>query len=57
VWWCRQVLIPLETGWFGAYANGSDSIVIPLEKQPFYQYDYIGLKYAHVSLHCTVDRF
>ncbi|ELR19324.1 uncharacterized protein ACA1_265280 [Acanthamoeba castellanii str. Neff] len=38
------VLIPLETGWFGAYANGTDSQVVPLEKQPFYEFDYIGLR-------------
>jgi len=39
-----SVLIPRETGWFGVYANNSISSVVPLEEQPLYKYDYIGLR-------------
>ncbi len=48
----------METGWFGAYANGTDSQIVPLEKQPFYEFDYIGIRsfvrVFRVSAACAV---
>jgi hypothetical protein len=38
------VLIPRETGWFGAFANNSVASVVPLDEQPMYKYDWIGLR-------------
>ena len=40
------MLIPRETGWFGAFANNSVASVVPLEEQPMYKYDWIGLRCA-----------
>lgn len=42
-----EVLIPRETGWFGAFANNSVASVVPLEEQPMYKYDWIGLRTLH----------
>jgi palmitoyl-protein thioesterase len=39
-----QVLIPRETGWFGVFANNSVASIVPLEDQPLYKYDFIGLR-------------
>jgi len=41
------VLIPRETGWFGSFANNSVSAIVPLEEQPMYKYDWIGLRTLH----------
>jgi palmitoyl-protein thioesterase len=42
-----EVLIPRETGWFGAFANNSVASVVPLDEQPMYKYDWIGLRTLH----------
>eukprot|EP00005_Dracoamoeba_jomungandri_P001287 CAMPEP_0174252088 /NCGR_PEP_ID=MMETSP0439-20130205/1713_1 /TAXON_ID=0 /ORGANISM="Stereomyxa ramosa, Strain Chinc5" /LENGTH=300 /DNA_ID=CAMNT_0015332581 /DNA_START=34 /DNA_END=936 /DNA_ORIENTATION=+ len=39
-----DVLIPKETGWFGAYAADTTKVIIPLEQQQFYTEDWIGIK-------------
>ena len=41
-----QTLIPRETGWFGTYAANSDTTIVPLENQPFYVNDWIGLRWV-----------
>jgi hypothetical protein len=40
----HQVLIPRETGWFGSFANNSVNAIVPLEEQPMYKYDWVGLR-------------
>ena len=43
----------METGWFGTYANGTDSQIVPLEKQPFYEFDYIGIRFVCSCVSCV----
>eukprot|EP01018_Ginkgo_biloba_P001580 Gb_39825 [translate_table: standard] len=38
------VLIPRETAWFGYYANGNFSVVLPAQETALYKQDWIGLK-------------
>ncbi|KAJ0961893.1 hypothetical protein J5N97_029721 [Dioscorea zingiberensis] len=38
------VLIPKETSWFGYYQDGGFDTVLPPQKTPLYQEDWIGLK-------------
>jgi palmitoyl-protein thioesterase len=38
------VLIPRETGWFGSFPQNSVSSTVPLEQQPMYTNDWIGLR-------------
>ncbi|KAF2073810.1 hypothetical protein CYY_004868 [Polysphondylium violaceum] len=39
-----STIVPKESGWFGFYANDTQSAIVPLEQQPQYTEDWIGLR-------------
>eukprot|EP01133_Synstelium_polycarpum_P004253 gene4253-4963_t len=39
-----KTIVPPESGWFGYYADNTQSTVVPLQQQDFYINDYIGLR-------------
>lgn len=43
------VVQPVESEWFGFYAPGQDSVVLPLEQTPLYQQDWLGLQQLETS--------
>jgi len=38
------MVVPRVSEWFGAFANGTESYTIPMEQQPIYTQDWIGIK-------------
>jgi hypothetical protein len=38
------MVIPRESEWFGAFKEGAEAEVVPMEQQPLYQEDWIGLR-------------
>ncbi|KAG8468524.1 hypothetical protein KFE25_013607 [Diacronema lutheri] len=38
------IIIPRESGWFAAFADNSTDTLVPLEDQPLYREDWIGLR-------------
>lgn len=43
------MVIPRESEWFGAFQAGAESTVIPMEQQPIYTEDWIGLKQLNAT--------
>ncbi len=43
------MVIPRESEWFGAFHDGAEAFVDPMEQQPIYTEDWIGLKELKAS--------
>jgi len=39
-----NIVIPMQSPWFYFYAEGSDSIILPMNETDFYNQDWLGLK-------------